>query len=120
MIRRLAIAAALVLTATACTPAEAVWITFGHNGSPELHRQAVRVAGCESGNGGDFTTVNPGAVSPTNDHGLFQINAVHRRRFEAVTGQPWSAVYDPFWNAVYARWLYDQRGWRPWTCRRAL
>jgi hypothetical protein len=34
-----------------------------------------------------------------------------------VTGQPWSAVYDPYWNTVYAKHLYDTQGWRPWTCK---
>ena len=72
---------------------------------------AIRIAECESG-------MNPGAVSPTNDHGLFQINIVHRGQFEAVTGAPWSSVYDPELNTVYARYLYGQQGWGPWTCAR--
>lgn len=57
----------------------------------------------------------------TQDHGLFQINDVHRGSFEAVTGQPWeSGRYDPVSNTAFARWLYDQSGWRPWTCRSRL
>ena len=72
---------------------------------------AIRIAECESG-------MNPGAVSPTNDHGLFQINIVHRGQFEAVTGAPWSSVYDPELNTIYARHLYAQQGWGPWTCAR--
>ncbi|MCO8126455.1 lytic transglycosylase domain-containing protein [Acidimicrobiia bacterium EGI L10123] len=72
---------------------------------------AIRIAKCESG-------MNPGAVSPTNDHGLFQINIVHRGQFEAVTGAPWSSVYDPELNTIYARHLYAQQGWGPWTCAR--
>lgn len=71
--------------------------------------EAIRIADCESG-------MNPNAVSPTNDHGLFQINAVHRGQFEAVTGAPWSSVYDPELNTIYARYLYGQQGWSPWTC----
>ncbi len=70
---------------------------------------ARRIAVCES-------NLNPRAVSPTNDHGLFQINAVHRGQFESVTGAPWSAVYDPEVNTRYARWLYGQQGWGPWSC----
>ena len=70
---------------------------------------AIRIAQCESG-------MNPRAVSPTNDHGLFQINIVHRGQFEAVTGAPWSSVYDPELNTIYARYLYGQQGWGPWTC----
>lgn len=70
---------------------------------------ARRIARCES-------SYDPRAVSPTDDHGLFQINAVHRGQFEAVTGAPWSAVYDPELNTRYARWLYGQQGWSPWSC----
>ena len=70
---------------------------------------ARRIAECESG-------MNPNAVSPTNDHGLFQINAVHRGQFEAVTGASWASVYDPELNTMYARYLYGQQGWGPWTC----
>lgn len=74
--------------------------------------QAKRVAYCES-------KMDPNAVSRTNDHGLFQINHVHRGQFEAVTGHPWSEIYNPELNTMYAKWLYDQDGWRPWSCRGA-
>lgn len=78
---------------------------------PDVYDQALRVAACES-------SLNPGAVSRGGgNHGLFQINNVHRRNFEAVTGQPWSMVYDAYYNSQYARRLYDGSGWRPWTCR---
>lgn len=70
---------------------------------------AIRIAECES-------SMNPNARSATNDHGLFQINIVHRDQFEAVTGAPWSSVYDPELNTIYARHLYAQQGWGPWTC----
>lgn len=70
---------------------------------------AIRIAECES-------SLNPGAVSATDDHGLFQINIVHRGQFEAVTGAPWSSVYDPELNTAYARHLYAQQGWSPWSC----
>ena len=70
---------------------------------------AIRIAQCES-------SMNPNARSATNDHGLFQINIVHRGQFEAVTGAPWSSVYDPELNTIYARYLYGQQGWGPWTC----
>lgn len=75
--------------------------------------RATAIARCES-------NLNPSAVSPTNDHGLFQINAVHRGQFEAVTGAPWSAVYDAELNTVYAKHLYDQQGWGPWVCNRKV
>lgn len=81
-----------------------------HFGTGPLGRQAQRVAKCES-------ELNPNAVSPTNDHGLFQINAVHRAAFSRVTGLAWSHVYDAYANARYARDLYNRQGWSPWTCR---
>lgn len=71
---------------------------------------ARRIAECESG-------MNPNAVSSTNDHGLFQINAVHAGDFQAVTGVSFSSgVYDPELNTIYARHLHAQQGWGPWTC----
>ena len=101
------VAAALgVLALGACSPQAYINQVFGDRAG-----EATRVATCES-------TMNPTAVSPGGgNHGLFQINNVHRSTFERVTGQPWSAVYDPYWNSVFAKWLYDQQGWRPWTCK---
>lgn len=94
-----------LLAGAACTPQQQIATVFGDR-TPE----AERVAHCES-------TMNPGAVSPTNDHGLFQINAVHREEFTRVTGQPWSSIYDARWNSVYARHLYATQGWSPWSCQ---
>ena len=104
---RLVLFAGALLVGGACTPNEAIAVLFQDNAG-----SATRVAECESG-------MDPGAVSPTNDHGLFQINAVHQQQFEQVTGQPWSSVYDPYWNTYYAKWLYDNQGWGPWACRHA-
>ena len=95
----------VLMVAGACSPHDAIALTF--YGDKDA---ATRVAHCES-------TMNPGAVSPTNDHGLFQINIVHRAEFERVTGQPWSKVYDARWNTVYARHLHASQGWRPWSCQ---
>ena len=103
----------LALVLGACTPQEAVWVHFYQSGSPKAHHEAQKIVGCES-------NWNPNAVSPTNDHGLFQINIVHRHEFERVTGQPWSMRYDPFWNARYAKHLYDTQGWGPWACKKVL
>jgi hypothetical protein len=86
---------------------DAINVSFG-----PLAAQATRVARCESG-------LNPAAVSSGGSNwGLFQINRVHAGQFQAVTGQPWSAALDPYANAQYARWLYNQSGgWGPWACR---
>ena len=108
--RRIPIVAlfAIALFGAACTPQQQIAQVFGPKAG-----EAERVAHCES-------SMNPTAVSPTNDHGLFQINSrYHRTSFEQVTGQPWDMVYDAFWNTVYAKHLYDTQGWQPWSCRYA-
>lgn len=107
--RRLIAIVALVVTLGACTPQEAIWWWF-HDLGDETVAKATRVAQCESG-------LNPAAVSPGGGNwGLFQVNTVHRRSggFTAVTGERWEAVLNPWYNAAYARHLYDQRGWQPW------
>ena len=107
MLARIAGVAALVVALGACTPEWHIDQIFG-----PLAGEARSVAFCES-------TMNPAAVSPGGgNHGLFQINNVHSTSFVQVTGQPWSMRYDPHWNTVFAKWLYDQNGsWRPWTCQ---
>lgn len=86
-----------------------------HFGTGRLGDQAVRVAICES-------DLNPRAKSPTDDHGVMQLNAPsHRRQFERVTGVAWSPnVYHADANARYARWLVSEQGWGPWTCAREM
>ena len=98
-----------VLAGAACTPQDYIATYFGFQAG-----NATKIAHCES-------NMNPSAVSPTNDHGLFQINAVHRADFERVTGKPWiTHRYYPIWNVYYASWLYKQQGWAPWTCSYVL
>lgn len=106
-----ALTAGTAVTAAACTapgPEGEIDAVFGPAAG-----EARAIAECES-------HMNPGAVSRTNDHGLFQINAVHAGSFSQVTGQPWDAVYDAHWNTLYAKWLFDRQGWQPWSCRRVL
>ena len=92
-------------TAPAGSVQEVIHRWFGASGA-----KAVQVARCESG-------LNPRAVSAGGgNHGLFQINNVHRGTFESVTGQPWSAVYSAEANTRFAHWLWSQQGWGPWAC----
>jgi len=87
---------------------------YAEFGNGYLGDQAWKIAKCESG-------LNPRARSSTNDHGLFQINYVHRSSFENVTGHTWSPnVYHASLNAKYARDLYNRQGWNPWACRKVL
>lgn len=72
---------------------------------PEDPDRAVAIAKCESG-------FNPKAISPTNDHGLMQIN----KTVHTVEGD----IYDVETNLKFARKLYDERGWQPWTCNRMI
>lgn len=53
---------------------------------------------------------NPRAVSRTNDHGLFQINAIHSRSMSDL----WARRYDPVVNVHMAWRLYRGAGWHPW------
>lgn len=77
----------------------------------DVYDKAYDVAMCESG-------MDPGAVSAGGgNHGLFQINNVHRESFADVTGVAFEdGVYDADLNSQFARWLYDQQGWSPWAC----
>lgn len=72
---------------------------------PEDPDRAVAIAKCES-------NLNPKAVSPTNDHGLMQIN----KTVHTVEGD----IYDVETNLKFARKLYDERGFQPWTCAKIL
>lgn len=54
----------------------------------------------------------PRAVSRTNDHGLFQLNAPTWARF---FGSQWRFVYDPVQNARMAYVIYRRAGgFSPW------
>ena len=69
---------------------------------PEDPDTAVAIAKCESG-------LNPNAVGPTDDHGIFQLHAPSH-------GLEDIDVYDPKENIAFARKLYDERKWLPWVC----
>jgi hypothetical protein len=66
----------------------------------------LKVMACESGG-------NPNASSPTNDHGLMQIN-----KGLAMYGQQ---IYNPEFNIrlAYTNY-YARRGWQPWSCARKV
>lgn len=73
---------------------------------------AIGVARCESG-------LNPSAVSRGGGNwGLFQINKVHRDRV-ARMGFAWEQLLDARVNALVAKSIFDEQGWRPWACRHA-
>ena len=76
----------------------ALWLQAG--GSPGAESTAECIAHFESGG-------NPRAVSPTDDYGLFQINASWGSAM---------ASFDPLTNAESAVKISDGgRNWSPWT-----
>ena len=80
---------------------------FGAHG-----REAIGVARCES-------HLTPAAVSRNGANwGLFQINTAHRSRV-AQMGYRWQDLLDPRVNALVAKSIFDEQGWRPWGCRGA-
>lgn len=96
--------AVMMVTLASCdmTPEEAIAVLFQGR-----EAEAHSVMDCESG--GDPNAVSPGG----GNHGLFQINSVHRQRFADV----WDQRYDPWWNTYMAKTIYNDSGWRPWSCR---
>lgn len=81
---------------------------FGADGAA-----AVRVARCES-------HLDPAAVSRGGGNwGLFQINRAHAGRV-ARMGYRWEDLLDARVNALVARSIFQESGWRPWACRRAV
>lgn len=105
----LAVAGFLIAAASGCTPTDVAIAHFPAN----QRGNAQCVVRYESG--GD-----PGAVSPGGgNHGLFQINTVHKGTFRQVTGKNfYPGVYDADANGKFAAWLWRQQGWRPWTAAR--
>jgi hypothetical protein len=80
-----------------CRDLERLWVAEGGSASAEL--TAARVATAESSG-------NPAALSPTDDIGLWQINAGHGPL----------ASYDPVANAKAAIAISaDGTDWSPWT-----
>jgi hypothetical protein len=78
---------------------------FGAHG-----QAAIGVARCES-------HLHPGSISRNGANwGLFQINTAHRQRV-ARMGYRWEDLLDARVNALVAKSIFDEQGWRPWACR---
>ncbi len=67
---------------------------------------------------------DPAALSKTSDHGLLQVNEVHRAYVEQIWGVPFEvAMADPAKNLHFAWLLYSEReaegkcGWQPWSLK---
>lgn len=98
------------LLGSACTPQQVIEVIFKGDTTT-----AHRVAKCESG-------YDVNAISPTGDHGLFQINAAtwnkpgHHDPVANWIGRNWDRRYDPVINATMAKMIRDSYGWRMWSC----
>lgn len=112
MKRTLAIAAlalGLILASSACTQDDLSMLAIKQAFPANQYDKAVAVAKCESG-------LDPEAVSPGGGNwGLFQINKVHAPTLRKM-GYQWSQITDPSVNAKLARAIYDQSGWKAWSC----
>lgn len=76
--------------------------------------EALEIVQCES-------NFNPEAISPTNDHGLFQHNIRYGPDRFNKAGYSWEQRYDPVVNTAVAYWLWSQtEDWRHWSCRYAV
>lgn len=78
-------------------------------GWPEaVIRQAVVVAGCESG-------WDPRKTGAAGEFGLFQVHPVHADLFTEL-GLPGLGPHDPLTNARVALSIWQDEGWSPWSC----
>ena len=66
--------------------------------------------GCEN------RSVDHHAVGAAGERGIAQLHPVHRHRFESK-GWSWDDAFDPVYNLVVAKSIYDEQGWEPWTCK---
>ena len=67
---------------------------------------------------------DPAALSKSSDHGLLQVNEIHRAYVEELYGIPFElAMADPIKNLNFAWHLYAEReaggqcGWQPWSIK---
>lgn len=81
-----------------------------HDTFPEDPHTAMAVAKCESGL--NINAYNPNNPNGTTDGGLWQINDVHNPTLERLGYDK----YDPEDATKFARYLYEQNGWRDWVC----
>lgn len=95
------------------TPDQVKELWVRHGGDPGQADIAQAVATAESGR--RPTAVNGKNTNGSTDFGLWEINSIHRPRFERETGRPWSDIQDPNANTEFAVILQREQGWRPWV-----
>lgn len=80
---------------------------------------AERIFTCESGLRPEALGQN---TNGTQDRGVAQINSVHARQFEQVTGVPYEiGAHDTNLNIQFAAWMYNRQGnFSAWVCSRIV
>lgn len=63
---------------------------------------------------------NPSASSPTNDHGLMQINWRWQKDRVSNMGGNLDSLYDPAFNVKVAYAIYSEQGFCPWYAARKI
>lgn len=132
MTKMRALALALVVVLSACTPQQIALLHFFNrppdSGTPCAEwAGAFRLAGFHDGYELDHmlslvhreSRCNPAAVSPTHDYGLAQINWAAHHEWLLQIGWITSRgdLLNPQTNATIAHELYEMDGWSPWAKR---
>ncbi len=104
------------------TEHDILWQAINDTFPNSEHHTARRVAQCESGDNKDFKSIDMDAVSPTNDHGPFQINEPtwnkpwHQDPVAQYVGHNWHNRFDPVTNTHMAYRIWEVYGWDMWAC----
>lgn len=79
-----------------------------------MRRDALRVLPCEN------RSLDPRAVSATNDHGLFQLNRKWQEGRADRMGYTWEQMLEPGPNIVVATAIWKEQGFGAWSCGKLL
>lgn len=114
----IAVSLALLVAMAGCTPANNRAYALNTMRNAGLSSRAVKFFDCV---GYRESRWRENVVSPTNDRGLFQINAIHAGQFRQVTGKNYyTHAIRRKENVQYTIWLFRKAGASPWrghTCR---
>ena len=73
--------------------------------------QALRIAYCESGIRSEALGKN---TNGSTDHGIFQVNSIHTKRYGNKFKTSWKDNVDTAYK------IYKAQGWNPWVCANKL
>ena len=86
---------------------------------PKVQAQVMKIVKCESNFNNLALNKNKNG---TVDKGVFQINSIHAKAFQKVTGFDYEVGSNDFdANTKYARYIYDTQGhFNAWVCSRLI